>query len=301
MTWNLIEALTGIVTGDDWNSNGWGKRIVTVKTHYPHAHGHKIEWEEEINRAFVVIRNPLRAIPSFHNFLYEFMNKLENHSTRAPLDDWIRWRDRSLLNEVEEWRKHIEYYLDKYSVENRLVLTYEQLTADMGGARAAKDLAKFLGKGPGVTPIAEESVPCVWGTVVKYKDGKQYNTRKPLDPNVEYVGNYPIWPGSNRKGDKYRPYTQTQIDRTVQMLQEVKIKYRNADPSIRDIMQQYIDECRGMEADSRTTADLPPQRPRLVLPRPGSIRSSSRRGVGFRPKPRGVPPIRPPTSRGSTP
>ena len=76
MTWNLIEALTGIVTGDDWDSNGWGRSIITVKTHYPKAHGHNIELEEEIYRAFMVIRNLLTAVLSFQKFLYEFMNKL---------------------------------------------------------------------------------------------------------------------------------------------------------------------------------------------------------------------------------
>ena len=31
MTWNLVEALTGLWTGDDWDNNARGKRVVTVK------------------------------------------------------------------------------------------------------------------------------------------------------------------------------------------------------------------------------------------------------------------------------
>ena len=39
MTWNLVEALTGLWTGDDWDNNNRGKQVVTVKTHYPHDAG----------------------------------------------------------------------------------------------------------------------------------------------------------------------------------------------------------------------------------------------------------------------
>ena len=259
MTWNLVEALTGVVTGDDWNSNGWGRRVVSVKTHWPHPHGHRLDWEDEVDRAFVVVRNPLKAIPSFHNFLYEFTNHLENHSTRAPVNEWIRWRDKSLMKELGEWRDHAEYYLSRYPIDKRLFLTYESLTDDdeeVGGG-AAGDLTKFLGQGPGVDPIAEESVTCVWGTVVKYNSAKKYNTRKRLDPTVEYVGSYPIWPSSNRRGDKERPYTRDQIDTAVFMLREIEVKYRNVDPRVRDIMRGYIKECEGMAADDRTAADVP--------------------------------------------
>ena len=37
MTWNLVEALTGLETGDNWNNNGRGSNVVTVKTHYPQS------------------------------------------------------------------------------------------------------------------------------------------------------------------------------------------------------------------------------------------------------------------------
>lgn len=42
MSWNLIEALTGLWTGDDWDNNHRGKRVVTVKTHFPHDAGHLV-------------------------------------------------------------------------------------------------------------------------------------------------------------------------------------------------------------------------------------------------------------------
>lgn len=268
MTWNLIEALTGIVTGDDWDSNGWGKKVVSVKTHYPHAHGKKLAWEDEIERAFVVVRNPAKAIPSFHNFLYEFQNKLENHSLRAPVNEWIRWRDNAFSAEVQEWRKHIEYYLNRFTPDKRLVVPYEDLTSEATGPKVAQQMVRFFGQGPGVTPISEESAPCVWGTVVNYQSGKKYNTRKPLDKAIQYVGAYPIWPGSKRKGDKERPLTQAQIDEVIKVLQEVKIAAKDrGEENIQFLMQRYIDDIRNdITPDPRTAKGLPPpQSPEEVM------------------------------------
>ena len=64
MTWNLVEALTGLETGDDWNNNGRGSEVVTVKTHYPQSNGILPEFDDRIHRAFIVIRNPMESIPS---------------------------------------------------------------------------------------------------------------------------------------------------------------------------------------------------------------------------------------------
>ena len=80
MTWNLIEALTGMVSGDDWDHNGRGKEVVSVKTHFPHHSGRKLDWSDEIDRAFLLFRNPMNAIASFQNFVYENENKLDHHT-----------------------------------------------------------------------------------------------------------------------------------------------------------------------------------------------------------------------------
>ena len=50
MTWNLVEALTGMWTGDDWNNNGRGKDVITVKTHYPQSNGILVDFDHEIRR-----------------------------------------------------------------------------------------------------------------------------------------------------------------------------------------------------------------------------------------------------------
>ena len=105
MTWNLVEALTGLWTGDDWNNNGRGREVVTVKTHYPQSNGILVDFDLEIQRAFVVVRNPLQSIPSFFNHIYEMRNHLPVHSQRAPVEEWIKWRDHYLDIEIDEYKK----------------------------------------------------------------------------------------------------------------------------------------------------------------------------------------------------
>ncbi|KAL7463427.1 hypothetical protein ACHAXS_003794 [Conticribra weissflogii] len=206
MTWNLVEALTGLWTGDDWNNNGRGRDVVTVKTHYPQSNGILVDFNDEIKRAFVVVRNPLKSIPSFFNHIYEMRNHLPVHSQRAPVDEWVKWRDHYLDIEIDEYKKFMFYWMDRYTPENRLVITYEGLTDDLIGGEVTKSLARFLGQAEGVNPIAEESVPCVWGVVVKNKQPTLPPGPAPkpdqaaavffgnFNPNEAMVNNSPSYP-----------------------------------------------------------------------------------------------------------
>ena len=86
MSWQLIEGLTGKPTGDEWNSNGLGKQVVAVKTHWPHpTHGNKLEWGNEIKKAVIFIRNPMDALPALHNFIYSSM--LEDGGDGNPVSN----------------------------------------------------------------------------------------------------------------------------------------------------------------------------------------------------------------------
>ena len=59
--------------------------------------------------------------------------------------------------------------MERYSPENRLLLTYEGLTDDLIGPEVTKGLNEFLGMARGVTPIHKDSVACIWRAVVKNK------------------------------------------------------------------------------------------------------------------------------------
>jgi len=154
-------------TGDDWNNNGRGSDVITIKTHYPQSNGILVDFDEQIGRAFVIIRNPMKSIPSFFNHIYETRNHLPVHSERAPVEEWVKWRNAYLDIEIAEYKKFICYWMDRYKPEDRLLITYEGITDDVIGAEVAKGLNEFLSQVPGVTTIDRESVPCIWRAVVK--------------------------------------------------------------------------------------------------------------------------------------
>lgn len=168
MTWKLIEAMTGLVTGDDFQLNGHSN-IVSIKTHYPSSEGREINGAQNIPRAMLLIRNPLHSIPSYFNFVYEYENNLPGHSTKAPLEEWIKWRNNNFDRQVQVWRRHTEYWMDAYDKLHRMVISYEKLIDDELGPAEAMKIAEFLNRSDGVTTVPPEEVPCVWYAVIKYK------------------------------------------------------------------------------------------------------------------------------------
>jgi len=260
MSWNLVEALTGLQSGDDWNNNGRGSEVVTVKTHYPQSNGILPEFDEMIHRVFIIIRNPIKSIPSFFNHIYEMRNHLAVHTTRAPVEDWVKWRNAYLDIEIEEYKNFIIYWMDRYTPENRHVVAYEDLTDDDRGAATAVDLNNFLGKVEGVNPIASESVPCIWKAVVKNipppQQAAQFQHLQQIAKvNMEEeagkgsirhhsrrrrlnMGHF----DSQRKGpEPRRPYTIEQLDAMMHMLLEVALRYEKEHAELSVIMMRYYD------------------------------------------------------------
>jgi len=193
MTWNLIEALTGFWTGDDWFNNGREKNVVSTKTHYPHTAGRMVPFEGEIQRALILIRHPMDAIPSYHNYMYEVENNLPLHSTRAPVDAWILWRDSHFESELNIWKESIIYWMDSFSQEDRMVIFYENIVEDHTGPSDALKLSQFLGRTPGVETVDKERAECVWRAIVRYhetgeggKAGTIVHTRR-LEETSKYI------------------------------------------------------------------------------------------------------------------
>lgn len=254
MTWNLIEALTGLVTGDEWNLNGH-QNMVTIKSHYPHEQGNKFHGAEQIPRAILLLRNPLNAMPSYLNYLYEVENHLGGHSTRAPLEVWIKWRDENFDKEIQTWRQHTEYWMDQYPPDRRLVLSYEGIISDVGGPIFATKLADFLAQSEGVTVIDRESVPCVWETVIKYKGSaaqgpSDYGRRNlKIVPGVGgFSESNPAAPESHRSGNKIHPYTKEQLDSVLNILQGLKERY--SEIQFTQTVDAYVQAVNGVKAGS---------------------------------------------------
>eukprot|EP00574_Skeletonema_japonicum_P013067 CAMPEP_0201715574 /NCGR_PEP_ID=MMETSP0593-20130828/1709_1 /ASSEMBLY_ACC=CAM_ASM_000672 /TAXON_ID=267983 /ORGANISM="Skeletonema japonicum, Strain CCMP2506" /LENGTH=337 /DNA_ID=CAMNT_0048205097 /DNA_START=102 /DNA_END=1112 /DNA_ORIENTATION=+ len=228
MTYELVAALTGMTISNDHNyavDPNVRRHVVSVKTHYPNRNGISLEeFDDDFHGALLVIRNPIKAIPSFFNFWYERINHLENHSVRAPTEEWIAFRDANLEIQLQSWAHHMDYWLKKYSKERSklLVLPYEYLIDNKRGPDTALKLATFLDSAKGVNVANPEDVACVWHRSVKY-----------MDEGLDVEGH------SVRVGSTATPYTQAQFNQIRATLQKQKWKYKD-DPQVFKIMDQYM-------------------------------------------------------------
>lgn len=273
MTWMLAEALTGIRTNDDYDPRGRGfENVVAVKTHYPVKDArrkHNI-LDPLFGRAIVILRNPMNAIPSYFNLLYERKNHLPNHSTRGTNEDWIIYREDpgGYAYQFPKFEEFVEYWMEKYPERQQLlIVSYEDLTNNSTGPIAATQIANFLGETEGVDPIAAESIPCVWEAIVNYKNvapptedtfkeakavlaaAKSPAPVEEVDVirsknkrrlGVARVKKFPVDPSSLRTGPKVRPYTEQNLADMVAMFQRLAEKY-NYDEHFVRIMNSYIE------------------------------------------------------------
>ena len=126
-----------------------------------------------------------------------------------------------------------EYWMETYDDFNRLVVAYEDLTDDYLGADIAIKIAEFLNRSEGVTSRPIKEVPCIWHTIVKYKD---------LKPQVKQNGNQIVDQESKRGGPKYiAPYSEAQLKDMLNVLTKLLEKYRNNE-AINYSLVRYIDE-----------------------------------------------------------
>ena len=277
LSWNLISALSGLPTTDDRRINGldWHK-VVSVKTHYPTRRTVDVASIDKVHfpRALLILRHPKDAIPSYHNHLYEKQNGIAEHSTRAPLDAWVQWRDANFYLQMEEWTRHTEYWLDAYQngglEGDRLVITYESITDDVYGPAHANALARFLDKSEGVDTVEldEGKVACVWRRIIKYKDitaeeaqgaGSKITTERRLRTRLRNLGGKlhrrssrrrkdkearVVDPSSHRDGDSFRPYTDEQLDFMAEKLEYLRTKYIKRSDDIVTVLESYLDVTR---------------------------------------------------------
>lgn len=75
-----------------------------------------------MDQAILLIRNPRWNIPSYHTLLYEleyahdyvvaYDNVFTAFSTRAPMDNWIKWRDYRFEDEINLWAWYIDFWME---------------------------------------------------------------------------------------------------------------------------------------------------------------------------------------------
>lgn len=120
VTWQQTEGATGIKVSDDFFQLAYPKTGI-VKTQYPHYEG-IWSYGTNMNQVIYVIRNPRWAMPSYLTILselnyahtwelaYDYLPEV--FTKRAPMGDWINWRDYRFNEEIRLWGMHIDFYME---------------------------------------------------------------------------------------------------------------------------------------------------------------------------------------------
>lgn len=253
----LILALTGLRTANEHDFERGTRSIVAVQTRFPHKSGHLVEWADgEIDRAIVLIRNPMMAIASLFDELFESkmhlparfhagLQKRQTENARASsMADWISWRDRMFESQLASYQEFIQFWMKRYHYEKLLVISHEDLLDVQIGGDEARRLASFLGEVEGVNAVDSDHVPCVWDKVLNYKGDSGEN----VDVDVELVerrrrlDSYIIpHPRSVQKdGSTERPYTTEQIDAMTSVLQALASEFQHS--HLHDLMLRYSEQ-----------------------------------------------------------
>lgn len=195
--------------------------------------------------------------PSYIYIYTELINKLPNHSTRGPNKDWLEYREHpghGFDVQLKGYEAFATYWMEKYDDDrsNLLLLAYEDLTSQDHGPATAQHIADYLGETEGVEPIETESIPCIWETVVNYKNHPSPTSHEEED-NVEvknrklrvsYADRYD--PASERSGPKVRPYTAENLQAMIDMFNRLMTKYSH-DEEFVSIMESYIKKAESTE------------------------------------------------------
>jgi len=244
MTRQLVEAITGIVAGSDRTYAGGEQRKVTIKTHYPHRAGMELSLSgaesDGIDRGLLLLRNPRDAFQSFHNFKWERENGLPNHSRRAPVEEWLKWRtDNAFDKQLLYWEEFLVFWMDKLESDKRLILAYEDLVDTVTGPEAALRLRDFLDEVDGVESIQRSAVACLWRKLVNYKE----------DKTAEIATNGDV--GGLRDGPEdssSKPYTRRQLNELMAVMEKIMRTYASDEALVR-ILQRYLNDLRNTQPE----------------------------------------------------
>jgi len=219
ITKHLIENTTGLLVGDASSSpslermkaqhmdrtgfaRGQGE-VVVVRTNYPHS-SKLAAWDYDIHGAIVVLRNPLTAIPSYFDQLYELNSHVPaGDSSIETTNQFIKWRDNQLSDQLLLWQRFVSFWMQKFAEDDdkRVFISYESLMNEVSGPQETVRLAQFLQGGmrssamnisPANQTMIEESIKtfanmdeiyCIWkdmSTLATSHEGRLTHKDRPL-------------------------------------------------------------------------------------------------------------------------
>lgn len=283
LQWKLVRAITGVVTTDDTFSNGH-HNVVGITTHFPHPAGREFPGAEKISKAIVFISHPLHTIPSYHDIIRASEKDVKTFPPpRAPLHEWLDWRDLNFLRELEAWSKHITYWIDRYSYSNCLVVPYEQLlTRDHGPPLTMKMSELLASDNPAASTANESDIPCIWKKVLEDTMNSENSLEVQNDSEETIPRDQQELPSSTKAEerilsmktepldvaftegdtntesnlyklgayvkDAMRPYTESQRKEAVVVLTQLLERYSDND-TVASLLVEYIDQIVNVEQD----------------------------------------------------
>jgi hypothetical protein len=242
ITRTLLKAMTGLRIHDE-NELDRPRRtnnVVIIQTRYPHSSGQLVQFDSEVHKGIILIRNPMHALANLFDELYarkkhlpvKFQNAERRYKDGGPsIRDWISWRDRVFESQLLQYGEYVRYWMKRYRDEERVVISYEDLMDDRGGEgeREVMRLAQFLRRIKEVN-VDLENVSCIWNTLVKNGGGEDGDGGNNEGGTVErrQLSSYIIpHPSSIGAEVAQRPFSVKQLRAMVTMLQELAYEFQN--------------------------------------------------------------------------
>ena len=256
LTWQLIEAITGLFTSDDIDSSGRiGKGVaVAVKTHYPSQQAPPTIMENTslraIQKTILLIRNPMNAFPALHRFIYfsDEANAKKSADERPPTKAWIKWRNDSMMSQVEQWDKHTRFWLETFRMENLHLLPFEYLKSPERGSEELQKMGTFLGRDDEIIAsslVGPDTFCCLWEKMIRHDDD-QTTHGSALDRTISQGIDEEerVMMGENlqtKHNEQPNPYTKEQLELMLQSLIKIRDDYASY-PAFSHLMNEYIEQ-----------------------------------------------------------
>eukprot|EP00548_Thalassiothrix_antarctica_P010551 CAMPEP_0194160744 /NCGR_PEP_ID=MMETSP0152-20130528/78557_1 /TAXON_ID=1049557 /ORGANISM="Thalassiothrix antarctica, Strain L6-D1" /LENGTH=548 /DNA_ID=CAMNT_0038870459 /DNA_START=226 /DNA_END=1873 /DNA_ORIENTATION=- len=255
---------TGV--GDDYQFGG--DKVGIIKTQYPHYEG-IWSYGSTLDQVIIVTRNPRWAIPSFHNILSEIdyaqeWSDVNDYITnvftrRAPMENWIKWRDLKFDSEIDLWGWHIDFYMENgtqywndldfervgekpffffnesnkpWPINEHCLLdmdcvpvahvSYDKMRNPDTGPGELSKIANILREKKGMTVLSDEAIECIWNQTWTFSTAPRNENRDISSPSAS----------------DYK-FTNTQLQAMLDKLEFMKNKY-NSTPWINHPIAQDL-------------------------------------------------------------
>ena len=188
---SLVEAATGLEAANVYEVESSSimtcnsSRTITCKTHWPLVGKRPPYRPARIRKmshdaAFLLLRNPAKAIPSYFNYIWETSQQhasIHDHTTQAPEATWRTWRDANFHREMRTWTSTIARWHNQdagpYSISR--YIPYEDMVHNVTGPVLFHELLNDLRRQSHNIPVDGQQTACLWRLIVQERPTKKRN------------------------------------------------------------------------------------------------------------------------------